>query len=63
LWSGRIEKGGIGPVIPDDGGKEVFVHGDYRKDRAGKGLAVGERIRFAIGRGYRGQKAKDIEVL
>jgi len=57
------EKTGTGLVRPEDGGKDIFLHRDYLKDKAGKGLAVGQRIRFAVGRGYRGPKAKDIEVL
>lgn len=57
------EKTGTGLARPDDGGKDLFLHRDYLKDKAGKPLAVGERIRYTIGRGYRGPKAKEIEVL
>jgi CspA family cold shock protein len=57
------EKTGTGLVRPDDGGKDIFLHRDYQKVKGGKGLAVGQRIRFTLGRGYRGPKAKDIEVL
>jgi len=32
------EKTGTGLAKQDDGGKEIFVHRDYLKDRAGKGL-------------------------
>ena len=49
------ETTGTGLAKPDDGGKGIFVHRDYLKDKAGKGLAVGQRIRFTVGRGYRGQ--------
>ncbi|MGE3109916.1 MAG: cold-shock protein [Phycisphaerales bacterium] len=57
------EKTGTGLVRPDDGAKDIFLHRDYLKMKGEKGLAVDQRIRFVIGRGYRGPKAKDIEVL
>ena len=58
------EKTGTGMARPDDGGKDLFVHRDYIVvDKTEKGLAVGRRIRFVVGRGYRGPKAKEIEVL
>lgn len=46
------EKTGTGFARPDDGGKDIFVHRDYLKDKGGKGMAVGQRIRFVVGRGY-----------
>lgn len=57
------EKSGTGLVRPEDGGKDIFLHRDYLKDKNGKALVVGQRIRFTVGRGYSGPKAKDIEVI
>lgn len=57
------EKSGAASVLPDTGGKNIFAHRDYLKDKDGKPLTVGARVRYEIGRAYIGQKAKNIEVL
>lgn len=54
---------GYGFVVPDDGGKDIFVH---YNDIAGEGfktLLDGQHVEFETDDGPRGLKAKDVQVI
>ena len=54
---------GYGFVVPDDGGRDVFLHGSVL-DRAGLGaLEPGERVSVMVEQGARGPQATDIELV
>ena len=53
---------GYGFVVPDDGGRDVFLHGSAL-NRAGLGaLEPGERVSVMVEQGARGPQATDIEL-
>ena len=54
---------GFGFVVPDGGGKDVFVHATALGRTGLKGLAKGQRVRMQIGQGKKGEEAQDIELL
>ena len=54
---------GYGFVVPDDGGRDVFLHGSVL-NRAGLGaLEPGERVSVMVEQGTRGPQARDIELI
>lgn len=59
-WNERTESGS---VRPDYGATDIFLHRDHLRAKRDKGLAVGQGIRFVIGRLYSDPKANDVEVL
>ena len=51
-----------GFVVPDDGGRDVFLHGSVL-NRAGLGaVEPGERVSVMVEQGTRGPQATDIEL-
>ena len=54
---------GYGFVVPDDGGRDVFLHGSVL-NRAGLGaLEPGQRVSVMVEQGTRGAQARDIELI
>lgn len=51
---------GYGFIIPDNGGKDVFV---YYKDVKGGKLGFGDRVSYEIGKGLKTAKAIKVKVL
>jgi cold shock protein len=54
---------GFGFVVPDGGGKDVFVHATALGRTGVKALTKGQRVRMQIGQGKKGEEAQDIELL
>jgi CspA family cold shock protein len=51
---------GFGFITPDNGGKDLFVHHTSIIAEGYKSLAEGQRVRFKIGRGPKGENATDV---
>ena len=54
---------GFGFVVPDGGGKDVFVHATALGRTGLRALTKGQRVRMQIGQGKKGEEAQDIELL
>lgn len=54
---------GYGFIAPDDGGKEVFVHFSQVQMSGYKELQEGQRIRYELEKGERGEFATKVEVI
>ena len=54
---------GFGFIIPDAGGKDLFVHYSAIQVRGYKHLEPGQRVEFTIGAGLRGPVAEDVVIL
>ena len=54
---------GYGFITPDNGGTEVFVHFSQIQLSGYKELMVGQRIRYVLETGERGEFATQVEIL
>ena len=54
---------GYGFIAPDDGGDEVFVHFSEVQMSGYKELKEGQRIRYELKKGERGEFATKVEVI
>lgn len=54
---------GYGFITPDAGGNELFVHFSEVQAAGYKELKAGQRIRYILGQGERGDFAKQVEVI
>ena len=57
-WFG--EGKGYGFIVPDEGGKDVFVHSTGIKGAAGQSLKEGQRVEFEIIQGEKGPQAANV---
>jgi CspA family cold shock protein len=48
----------FGFISPDDGSKDVFVHGS---NVLGEEIADGDAVEFEVGEGRKGPEAKDVK--
>jgi len=51
---------GYGFIVPDDGGKDVFVHSTGIKGAEGQSLNEGQRVEFEIIQGEKGPQAANV---
>lgn len=54
---------GYGFITPDNGGAEVFVHFSQVQIAGYKELKVGQRIRYQLETGERGEFATKVEII
>lgn len=54
---------GYGFIVPDEGGKDIFVHASKIKMEGWKSLEEGQKVQFEIGEGRKGPEAMDVEAL
>ena len=54
---------GYGFVVPDDGGRDVFVHGSVLNRAGLGGLEPGQRVSVLVEQGARGLQATDVELI
>lgn len=54
---------GYGFITPDSEDKEVFVHFSEVRADGYKELIEGQRVRFSLDKGERGEYAKQVEIL
>jgi CspA family cold shock protein len=55
-----VEKG-FGFIIPDEGGKDLFVHRS-NVETADQTLQEGQRVNFEVGQGRKGPEAQRVRV-
>lgn len=56
------DKKGYGFIVPDDGGKDMFVHRTNLLMDGYKTLTDGQRVDFVIGEGRKGPEAMEIRL-
>src|SRR2546426_10869653 len=54
------ESKGYGFIVPDGGGKDLFVHSTGMKEAEGQGLKEGQRVEFEIIQGEKGPQATNV---
>lgn len=54
---------GYGFITPDEGTNEIFVHFSEVKTEGYKELKEGQRVRYALAEGDRGEYATQVEVI
>jgi CspA family cold shock protein len=54
------DKKGYGFIVPDGGGKDIFVHHTSIQGEGFKTLKEGERVQFEITQSDRGEQAKSV---
>lgn len=54
---------GYGFITPDNGGSEVFVHYSKIQAEGYKELIDGQRVRYEVEKGDRGEFANKVEVI
>ena len=56
-------KKGFGFIVPDDGGKELFVHHTDIQMEGFKDLRDGQAVEFEVGEGKKGPCAQNVKPL
>ncbi len=54
---------GYGFITPDNGGNEIFVHFSQIQTAGYKELKEGQRVRYVLENGERGEFATQVEVI
>jgi len=54
---------GFGFIMPDDGGKDLFVHYSEIKADGYKSLQENQKVSFEVGQGAKGPSATGIQIL
>jgi CspA family cold shock protein len=54
------DKKGYGFIVPDGGGKDIFVHHTSIQGEGFKTLKEGERVQFELTQSDRGEQAKNV---
>lgn len=54
---------GFGFIVPDEGGKDLFVHYSEIRINGFKSLEENQRVSYEIGEGPKGPNAKNIELV
>jgi CspA family cold shock protein len=54
------EERGYGFIIPDDGGKDLFVHRSNIQE-LGQTLREGQKVEYEIGQGRKGPEATNVQ--
>lgn len=54
------EQKGYGFIVPDDGGKDLFVHASNIAMEGWKTLQEGQAVAFEVGEGRKGPEAKEV---
>lgn len=54
---------GFGFITPDNGGAELFAHFSQIRTSGFKTLQEGQRVKFEVTKGPKGEQASDIEPL
>jgi CspA family cold shock protein len=55
------ESKGFGFITPDDGGRDLFVHGSTVQKGGLTSLKEGERVEFVVQQGAKGPQATDLK--
>ena len=53
------ESKGFGFIVPEDGGKDIFVHANGLNDN----IAEGDKVRYDVEEGRKGLNAVNVEVI
>lgn len=56
------EQKGFGFIVPDEGGKDLFVHRS-NVDAEGQILHDGEKVEYTLGQGRKGPEAQRVRVV
>ncbi|SLN15099.1 cold-shock protein [Oceanibacterium hippocampi] len=54
---------GFGFVIPDGGGRDIFIHARVIEGAGGEQLSAGQRVRMTVRHGARGPLAEGLDIL
>ena len=54
---------GYGFIVPDEGGKDLFVHHSAIVGEGYKSLDEGQRVEFDVARGKKGDEAQNVRVI
>jgi len=54
---------GFGFIIPDDGGKDLFVHHSNIVTQGFRTLRDGQKVEFEVGEGRKGPEATNVKPL
>ncbi len=57
------EDKGFGFLVPEDGGKDVFVHFRSIATEGYKTLVEGQRVQFSVEQGQKGLQAANVTIL